>query len=211
MSVLVTLPSWALTSLPAARQYVRAELADDDATLTMLVRAASARIERHTQRKLKSRSYAAAAAGPPVVVESRLMVSGHGENCVTLPEWPVTSFAGAWYAEAQNDTSLVLTRLNDAVYQLEPGGIVRLLRDVFPHGTNNIRVAATCGYLAGTHDAELYELEHACLRVVQVLWQDYRNQVGRAESVSGGGQSLSFASGDIPPDVKMMLEPYMRP
>lgn len=204
MSVIVTLPSWALTSIAAARQYVQADLASDDETLTLLVRTASARIEKHVQRKLKSRVYAA------TPTDTRFMVSGRGTDCVTLPEWPVTAFAGAWYA-ASDGAALVLTRLSDAVYQLEPGGILRLLSDNFPTGINNIRVAATCGYVAGAHDAELYELEHACLRVTQVLWQDWRNQVGRATAVSGGGQSLSFSDGDLPPDVKQILEPYARP
>lgn len=203
MSVLVTQPSWALSSIAAVRQYLRADTATEDDTLALLLRSASARIERHTRRKLKSRRYQSGDT------DNRFVLSGRGENRIMLPQYPVTAIHNAWYAET-GPNALILTQMNSAAAYIEPGGVIVFPNDTFPLGVSNIRVDATCGYASGVHDAELYELEHACLRLCQSLWQDYKNQTGRTSSVNEGGASITLGDGDMPADVVDILVGFMR-
>lgn len=194
-----TMPSWLLCDVATAVAYLRITESVDD-TFARMVRRATGRVETYCQRKLKSRSYTAG---------TRLVVSGRDSERLSLPEYPVTAVSSAAYRTVENgsevETSISLTGL-----RILPGGILVLGSGVWPIGDGNILVAAECGYKAGTHDSELDVLEQATLRLLQVWWQDYVNQTGRATSMNGRGGGASFVEGDMPDDVADMLSPFVR-
>lgn len=203
------LAKWALTSEANARDYLLKVTTDKEPVLRLLINAVSAAIERYTFRKLVSRRYLITGGDAPAF---RLDGGIHGDlkspSRLTLPEWPVTSFTSASYL--MGDSSGTTVALNIGQAKIAPGGVIELVLDFFPRGFQNIIVEATCGYLAGTHDADLAVLEMACLRWLQVVWIDYAQGVGRGTNFSVGGSTVNLAQNPIPPDVAAMLDPYVR-
>lgn len=201
----IALASWALTTEERARDYLRKVTSDRENVLRLLINAASATIEKHTLRRLVSRDYKGA--------DSFKLSGGRASDMrrpqsLTLPEWPITSLYSASYLGY--DALSTAVTINIAAARITRGGQIELVNDYFPRGTYNLVVEAQCGYKAGSHDADLAVLEIACLRLLQTMWIDHDQGVGRGDSFSVGGSSVALAQVALTPDVAAMLEPFVR-
>jgi hypothetical protein len=189
----VTLGNNALTDLETAMDYLRAYTVDLVPHIARAVNQASARCEGYCQRKLKSRDW-------------DLVLDGTGRNTIYLPHYPITDVASAgvnqFDGQAPRDLDLTAVIFDDA-------GLLYLPNDRFPKGTKNIAITATCGFLAGTHDEALQDLERACLRLTQVFYQDWANGAGRSTSKGVAGTQATWESVDLPDDVKLILNQYV--
>jgi hypothetical protein len=131
-----------------------------------------------------------------------------------IPERPVEAvWAVSWIDDSGVETALNLTgaRLEDRW-----GGTYRLINDVLPNGYMNIRVSCQAGFRPATAtDLGLYpdcyeELSGACERLVQVMFQDKLNQIGRGVTVSAGAGTFSTSSFKMPADVQEVISRYKR-
>lgn len=191
----VTLATYALTDVETAFDYLRLhEVIEDTPHVTRAINHATAQIERYTERALKSRAHT-------------FILDGDGTRVIILPEWPITTLTSADYIDTTTNTYYPIVTTGAVS---DDGGIVTLANDAFGMGTRNIRVIATCGYLAGTHDSQLQDLERACLRLTQVFYQDWKNQVGRAVNAGIAGESASLSQSSMPEDVALSLLQYRR-
>lgn len=196
---------YALTTLSAAKQAIGIDVAEHDEMIARLVNRASGAIEAYCSRRLVSRVYAAATTGPPPTPDTRLVMDGHGGDVGLIPEHPVTALVGAWSVLEGVETAIDITGA-----RVESWGRICLANDFFEAGSGNILLAATCGYLAGTHDFDLDVLAQACERTVVVWYQDWRNKIGRGTEVMSGGAVVRTMEGAMPKDVTDMLQPYVR-
>lgn len=139
--------------------------------------------------------------------DSRLRASGTGEFAMYLPEYPVDAFTAASYMEGGVAQSLDLTGADVR----RNVGLVTLTRDAFPEGQENLLLTMVAGYKPGVDDDVLWILEQACLRWVQVEFQNQINQIGRKiETASQDGRRTRLSEEPIPRDVRYMLMPFVR-
>src|SRR3990172_3603581 len=194
----VTLLAAALTDTESARDYLRLDDDTNDPAVIQLVNEATGRIERYCMRKLRSRTYGGATV---------LVVSGDDTDLAVCPEYPVTTLTSI----KARDSSGGLAALSITGARLSRKGIIQLPNDVFPSGSYNVEIECVAGYLAGTHDSELADLERACRRLVQVGWQDYLNKVGRGTGFDLQGMRLNLIDAELPKDVAGILDGHRRP
>lgn len=194
MQEIITLSPNALVSTERARDYLGLDLPVSDDAIRRAINHATGVAESKTRRKLKSRPFT-------------FRLDGTGTPWITVPEWPPTLLTSArelsWSISDPIDIDTV-------GHHLEEGGIVHLGSAIFPRGRQNIELAMTCGYTAALHPEEFYALENAVLRLVQVMFQDWKNQVGRGESAGLDGMTVRLVTDPLPPDVAGILEDFTR-
>ena len=156
----------ALVDLETAYDYLRQPPPEHKPRVVEAINRATLLMESRCRRRLLSRSYTGATA---------LRVNGTGADRLYLPEWPPTAVASA--SDVRDGVTTVLD-LTDAVF--DEAGLLVLSADHFPSGTLNISVAATCGYLAGTHDDVLADLRGWCCEIATIFYQDWAASTGRA-------------------------------
>lgn len=195
--------SRSLVTLDEARDYLKRTTTDDDDAVAQYADLATGFVEIYTKRKLVSRTYNGGVGNEP-----KMILSGRGLIEISAREYPVTSVASILAREDDGTTtrSLNLTGLR----LLNGGRRIWLPYDSFDPGQSNIEVECVAGYIAGVHDSELRSLKIACLRVLQVIWQDKELAVGRGANISVGGESLSFIGDPLPKDIVNMLRPFER-
>jgi hypothetical protein len=205
MAEIVTLDPLTLTDLDTARAYLKSESTKDDPTITALVNHASSEIEMHCRRYLFARPYdtASGVAGK----RPTLKRDGDGSNIMFFPEYPINTVTSM----TQRDDNGTTTRLLDITgLRILTGHQVRVPFDSFARGKQNIEIVCNLGYAAGTNDRERRVLEAACLRWVQVLWQDRDAAIGRGTSFGVAGESVQLIQSSIPPDIEQALKPFVR-
>jgi hypothetical protein len=140
-----------------------------------------------------------------------LVVNGDGTSTLWVPEYPLTSLHSVYYLDVDgNGTALDITgaRIEKAT------GKVYLTQDTVPAGTMNIEVNCTAGYEAPTAttsgSAEWYDLEHWCLRLATVQFQDSIQKRGRIVSETLLQSSSTLPDFKMPADIAGGLAPYRR-
>jgi hypothetical protein len=191
-----------LVTLDEARDYLKRTTTDDDDQIALYADLTTGLIENYTKRKLVSRTYDGIGTNEP-----KMVLSGRGLSEISLREFPVTSVSAA---TAKDDFGTVRTLTLTNHRLLHGGRRLWLPSDSFDVGQSNIEVTCVCGYLAGVHDSELRALKAACLRWLQVIWQDRDLAVGRGANIAVGGESLSFIGDALPKDIVLMLRPFER-
>lgn len=263
-------PSWCLTDVLTAREYLLRQDELDDKWIAIMLRGISARIERHCARKLKSRPYAAASStsvtsvvttlggydlnrvggfvnvlegtiisGTPIATDSlvaekrsndliimskpaiaagtttltfsqpdtRMRVSGAGDYALYVTEWPLDSVTALSYID-DGGVSQTLSLTNAVIGR--DNGMIRLPGAVFPTGIQNIVIECVAGYRPGVDDAPLWQLEQACLKWLQVEWQNFQNQPGRRIAISEGSMRTTLSEVPMPNDVRNALASFLR-
>jgi len=108
------------------------------------------------------------------------------------------------------DDGVTTRTLNIAGLRITAGHEIHLPYDSFAKGYKNIEVVCNLGYSAADHARERRALESACLRFVQVLFQDREAVIGRGTTFGVGGETVQLISEPIPSDIKKVLEPFVR-
>jgi len=134
-----------------------------------------------------------------------------GGREILLPEYPVSEVKAVTVLYTDGTTrALSLTNA-----RLRPREGIYIMGDEFPAQGDLIRVEFRAGYRAPTvsdraHEQAWRRLEHLCLRCVQVLWQDYRHEIGRSVEVNMRDQLLRFTSLKLPEDIRDGLAEFAR-
>ena len=205
MAEIVTLDPLTLCDLDTARAYLKSETTVHDDVIKGLVNHASAQIEMHCRRYLLARDYDSAA----VTVGKRptLVLDGSGSNVIQLTEYPVNTVTSGIerYSDGTTTRPLVLTG-----YRILPGHKLWLPMDSFPKGRQNIELKCNLGYTDANHVRERRALESACLRFVQVLFQDREAVIGRGTTFGVGGETVQLIADAVPADIQKVLQPFVR-
>jgi len=184
----------ALTSVEAARDFLKIEDAEHDPTLIVFINGITTAIEAYCCRGLKS------------IAEVQYL-SGTGTNTINPTRWPVTTLTSATYLTGDYSTT---EALDIAGWRCDDAGRLFLPNDRFYRGFQNIALTGVFGYLAGTHDRDLMLLETACQLWLRRAWQGFTNQTGAVDSVGAGSASAQFKEGaGVPDDVKVLLRKYV--
>jgi hypothetical protein len=201
----VTLDPLTLADLDTARWYLKAESTSFDPLIMALINYASAQIEMYCRRRLLARDYDTDAL--TVGKQPTELRDGHGDNELMLKEYPVNSVAGIVdrYPDGVNTRTVNITGL-----RIIGDSIISIPADSFTRGSRNIEVRYNAGYTVANHMRERRALEAACLRWVQVMYQDHDAVVGRGTSFGVGGETVQLISEPIPPDIRQALAPFVR-
>jgi len=212
---IITLDPLTLTDLDTARAYLKATTTNYDEVIKACVNRASAQIELYCKRYLLARTYddASGVAGdrPTMRLDgSRCgppLGYGMSANVIMVTEYPIVSVTSI--------TSLypdgVTTRtLNTAGMKFLPGHRIQLPNDSFDPGNQNILIKGVFGYSTSRHARERRALEAACLRWVQVMYQDQDAVIGRGTTFGVGGETVQLISGAMPSDVIAAIAPFQR-
>lgn len=198
-----------------------------DAVAQGALMSAAAGIQLNTQLAYKypgvnnkieiSKPASASATGTITFIQSdtRLVLSGDGCDRLDLGVAPVDAVNAAWYVDDNAvETAISLTAkriVREAGLLILGSQSSYLFGGAFPKGDYNILVSATAGYKPGVDEDELFTLEQACLRWLQVEFQNKVNQVGRTIQTNlGESKTITLSEEPIPADVKAMLMPFVR-
>lgn len=88
--------------------------------------------------------------------------------------------------------------------------VLLLPNGVLPLGQMNVEVECVAGYSGLRHQSELDALQHACHRMVQVMWQDYEQAIGRGSDVTVQGFGVNFIDSAMPKDVADIVDRFRR-
>lgn len=187
----VSLNANALTTLEAAKDYldILPGDTDQDDRVKRMINAASQRIEKITNRKLKLQT----------VTEYQ---DGRANSKLVLRQWPaqkpsVVNLDPSWVYDSEND-------LPTTDYDVEQDQFLVRKSGYFPKGVRNVKIIYQAGYTEVPSD-----LEEACLMMVQ--WLDAMRTDRRVgtKSKSKAGENISFTD-DVPPMIMSFIEPYIR-
>lgn len=142
----------------------------------------------------------------------RLVQDGDGKNVLWIPEYPVSEVYGVSYLDSIGvETALALTYARTE----KVTGRLDLIDEVAPRGNQNILIACKAGYrppsATSLGDSEEWnDLEQICLRLVQIMFQDYAQHIGRSGDISIVQFTQHIISFEIPVDIAQALEKYGR-
>lgn len=133
-----------------------------------------------------------------------VLLDGNDADEIILPELPLKELITA---KARSDSG-GLSSLNTASYRGIGQGQLVLPNDTFPEGRLNIELECVIGY-ADTDD-ELNALEATCRRLVQVMYTDFKDKIGRGNQLTVQGIAVSYIDRDLPADIKGVLDRFAR-
>ena len=206
MAEIVTLDPLTLCDLDTAKAYMKsADTTVHDDVLKALINHASSQIEMHCKRYLLARSYDTASVVPGK--RATLKLDGDGSNRLRFTEYPVNTVTSV--VDRYSDGVTTRT-LNISGLRIVSSHEVQIPYDAFTRGRKNLEVICNLGYSTAEHSRERRALESACLRFVQVLFQDREAVIGRGTTFGVGGETVQLISEPIPSDIQKVLQPFVR-
>lgn len=141
-----------------------------------------------------------------------LVLNGTGTVVVQIPEYPVTEVYSV--KEVADDGTKTALDLTGARLERETGKYV-LMNVVAIKGTLNIEVECKAGYTQPAPTVigdweDWNDLEQICLRLTQVMFQDYAQAVGRSGDTSIVQFTQHIVSFEMPADIAEALKKYAR-
>jgi len=184
----------ALTTLAVAKSHLSINSSDtaQDARLELFINSASERIERFTDRVLKSQG---------AITE---LQHGRRENILLLKQWPIIAVS-----QLNIDSTALFTDPATIVpptdYMItDEGSCLLYISRHFPSGFNNIKILYTAGYTTVPSD-----LEVACLWLVEWYYlHRTRGDMGRT-TASKGAESVAVLA-EMPKMIREILIDYKR-
>lgn len=140
-----------------------------------------------------------------------LVIEWPGGRKVSVPEFPVEAVYSVKAVE--RDGTRTAMDMTNAIVRKQ-SGILELVND-YPARGQVVEIECRAGYRPPTntergHREDWSNLSRCCHRIAQILFQDYRTQLGRTMEVQIRDQIVRFADMRLPKDVEQMLAPYMR-
>jgi uncharacterized phiE125 gp8 family phage protein len=170
----------ALTSLAAAKAYLKLQVSLDDETIEDLINASSSAIENYCKRRFQEQSY----------LEEEF--DGTGKSHLLLDQYPVRSI------EAVAIDGNLLT---PGQYKVKKrNGILLHNGGIWPRGEINVTVSYTAGYTEIPSDLEL-----ACKHLVMSY---FKSDIANFSTTFQDG--FVFRPEALPAQVKALLAPYKK-
>lgn len=134
-----------------------------------------------------------------------------GGRKVSVPEWPVEAVYSVKIVE--RDGTRTAMDVTNAILRKQ-SGVLELVND-YPARGQIVEIECRAGYRPQTntergHREDWSNLSRCCHRIAQILFQDYRTQLGRTMEVQIRDQIVRFADMRLPKDVEQILGPYLR-
>ncbi len=142
----------------------------------------------------------------------RIAVSGEGTQSLTVTQYPVQELYSAAYLDGVgNETPIDTTGVRIA----KQTGRIYLPNDAFPEGELNILIGCLAGYLEPSATvrgdwSDWTALQHLCLRLTQVFFQDEASQPGRVVDRSLAQVSANLPDFRMPADIEELLAQFKR-
>lgn len=173
-----------LVTLAEAKEHLGVFDNDQDFYFSTLIERVTGTVERHTRRKLKTRTY------------TDELYDGSGTNVLRLKEWPVTSVTAVSFLDSQTSSTWTSQTLTYLVIDQETDRSI-VFRDgtTFPRDFQNVKLT----FVAGLTTIEP-ELKLETLRLLMLMHRLKDKQFEAVESVSFQGQTTKF------PTVKQFLD-----
>jgi len=138
---------------------------------------------------------------------------GYG-NAIYAGEHPLNAVYSLKYVSDLATGALTALDTTAAVIVRETGYII-LRNDSFPRGRGTVQLECSVGYIPPSSTArgdwmEWPILEHACKRVVQVMFQQYKHAMGAKTRIEAPGGTFEVQDFKMPEDVAEALLPFRR-
>lgn len=174
------LKSNALTTLVAAKAYLKLQVSVDDATIEDLINASSSAIENYCKRKFKEQAY----------LDDEY--DGTGKDHILLDQYPVKLI---------ESVSIDGTPLSTGQYKVKKrNGVLLNNGGIWPRGEINVTVSYTAGYAEIPADLEL-----ACKHLVKSY---FNSDIANFSTTFQDG--FVFRPEALPAQVKVLLAPYKK-
>lgn len=196
--------AYALISLASLKSYLGITVTTWDTFLESCVDAATAQAELYTARKLKARDYSYDSADEAYDADNAV-IDGNGLDRIAVPQYPIVSLTTLLVDGVEIDARATVY---ESGYVLDKAaGIVMLAGYLFTAGLRNIELVYNAGYSTVPDD-----LEQAVIEQAAILYKE--SSVGGALLGVASKQlpdgSISYATRDLLPTVKMVLERYKK-
>lgn len=204
----VQVKKFALVSVGQVKVELGETSAIHDVLLAEIIDGVSKLFESITRRKLKAREYKPSGAVATNGEENRKLNGDDRLSSFELfyPEWPLNSVTSAIIKD--NTLKNIIVTLDvptDLIFDPRTS-LVRLIDgDVWERGIQNIETQFNAGYADVPED-----VVRACIK--QVVWEFHQKDRRRegVQSVSLEGQTVTYFLGELLPEVKKALRPYVR-
>ena len=139
---------------------------------------------------------------------------GTRANSLVLHNYPIVSISSLRTLASDNTFDDPATEIDADQFVLEPGSVIRLLRDrLFPRGTMNVRIIYESGYRrsdqVGTAPLVPYDIAYATVLMVEYYYQSKQDRSLGVSSKSRNNQNVSLIHG-TPQEVIDLLSPHKR-
>lgn len=141
-----------------------------------------------------------------------ITVNGEGSSSIRIPEYPVSEV----YSVKEVDSTGTRTALDLAGARLDKlTGKLLLMTGVTTKGSINLEIECKAGYVQPTATAlgdweEWNDLEQLCLRITQIMFQDYAQAVGRTGDKNIVQFTQHIVGFEMPADIADALRKYER-
>jgi len=166
---------------------------EDSDKIHYLANAATARMERYCQRKLKAR-------------DLTIYLDGTGTALLRVPTYPINTITSinidetrAWAAPGNLATSKYRT--------LDEEGLVELYDDIFPDEIRVVKLVYNGGF-ASSHDQYPF-LVSLCVELVSWNLKRFQGNIG-TRSISGADGMNTAMEIDMPANVRQALDDFRR-
>ena len=203
------MPAGDLTDLATVKGWLNIAATADDALLSRLITAASAKISAYIQRSIGTGTY----------TEVR---NGSGTHSMMLGKWPVTAVTSVtvnsatipkaqnggagWYAPVWDGSTFMIPEpyviLTSGYTPIAASFGWGLWNGWFPTGAGNVTIIYTAGFTTTPAD-----IVQACVELVAQMYQR-RTRID-LKSVNQATQSTSYEM-QMTPGIKELLNPYKR-
>lgn len=178
-----------LIDIDLLKGYLEITTGDEDDFLSTLVEAANAKAQSYCQRVFKSAPY------------TDEVYDGSGIEQLLVKNYPLTAVSAVKFGWTNPVT------LDATIYKFESAGIITLINGgAFTASPRYWSVSYTAGY---TDAAAPGDLKLALTELAAFFYRRKANQRIGMTSKSVGGQ-VTESYGDIPPDIKEVLDRYSR-
>lgn len=182
----------ALTTLANARSQLQIPTGrtENDSKIERLINAASQFLGEYCDRRFISQTYTE-------------YFHGRRQNYVMPKQWPVTSVTSLKIS-LDRDWSDPSALVDPSEYDIADDGTTILYDGHFPRGHKSVQLVSVCGYATVP-----YDLEQACLQMVEWWYRhNERQDIGRTSS-SKEGESVSVLS-EVPNHILRIANFYKR-
>lgn len=186
------LVSYALCNVTDTRSYLGYTNTNKDEQIKLFINMATDFIESHCGRRFKNTTY------------TNQVFSGNGEKEILLDQYPITAFVSLEKNGAIDNSSSWETVDSADYWRVDTEGkLIGYSR--FATGVRNYRATYSAGY-----DTIPYDLQFACMKMVEMLFRDNIAQGLSSERL--GDHTVTFAkSSEEDPTMKKVLDKYKKP